>query len=525
VSRVRVRATTIREERNGIAQEELPGWGRRGGLSPAKVSLIGIAVLVIACYFAFTKSVPFRSHYTVGAVVQTSNLLVPGSPVRIGGSDVGKVTSVGRYRNTNLALVQMQISGAGEIHRDATLRIRPRLFLEGNFYVDLSPGTPDSPALPSGGTIPVAHTSTPVQIDELLDTLPADIRHRLQQALQGFGTALDAPPTAGQDAHADPRVRGLTGAEGLNGALSTSAASLRDTAIVSDALTGPDGRGLSKTIAGLAQATDGLARADGRLSDLVTEFDRTMQATASEQEPLRRAIALLGPTAQNADTAFGTLGTALPPTERFARALAEGIPQIPETIKAAYPWLAQAKPLLSPAELGGLLHELAPATRDLAQLTHNTLSFLPKIDAFDRCITGVFLPTGNIVVDDGPLSSGVPNYREFWYAMAGQAAEAQGADGNGNWLRIGAAGGPDTIETGQTNYYGAAGTKFAQADLPPLRTRPAYPNQVPELNRSVNCYTQPVPNVNGPASTGPADGARPDAAPPPLPNDPTGKIR
>ena len=107
--------------------------------------------------------------------------------------------------------------------------------------------------------------------------------------------------------------------------------------------------------------------------------------------------------------------------------------------------------------------------------------------------------------------------------MAGQAAETQGEDGNGNFLRIGAAGGPDTIETGQTNYYGPAGTKFAQADLPPLRTRPAYPNRVPALNRSVPCYTQPVPNVNGAASTGPADGARPDAPPPPLPERPDGE--
>jgi phospholipid/cholesterol/gamma-HCH transport system substrate-binding protein len=108
--------------------------------------------------------------------------------------------------------------------------------------------------------------------------------------------------------------------------------------------------------------------------------------------------------------------------------------------------------------------------------------------------------------------------------MAGQAAEGQGADANGNFLRIGAAGGPYTIETGQTNFYGALGTKFAQADLPPLRTRPAYPNSVPPLQRTVPCYTQPVPNVNGAASVGPADGSRPDAPAPPLPNDPTGKI-
>jgi hypothetical protein len=54
-----------------------------------------------------------------------------------------------------------------------------------------------------------------------------------------------------------------------------------------------------------------------------------------------------------------------------------------------------------------------------------------------------------------------------------------------------------------------------------LATRPAYPNRVPPLQRTVPCFTQPIPNVNGPGSIGPADGSRPDAPRPPLPNDPT----
>jgi phospholipid/cholesterol/gamma-HCH transport system substrate-binding protein len=499
-------------------------WAERG-IGPVKASLLALAVLAIGTYFIFTKQLPFASHYTVKAVLPNSNLLVPGSPVRIGGVDVGKVTAVGRYKNTELAQITMQIdSGPKPIHADATLRVRPRLFLEGNFYVDMTTGTPSAPALHSGGTIPLGHTFDPVQIDQLFDAFPQDNRLRLQQALTGFGEALDAAPSAADNARQDPAVRGLTGAQAINHTLDTSAASLRDSAIVSGALTGPTGRELARTVAGLAHATAGLAQAGTQLTAFVSEFDQTMRATAAQQESLRRTIALLGPTAQNANTAFGALDAALPGTERFARDIAKGIPQVPATIVAANPWLAQAKPLLSGSELGGLLNELAPASGELAQLTHSERQFLPQIDAFDRCITDVFLPTGNIVVNDGSLSAGVPNYQEFWYAMAGQAAEGQGADGNGNFLRIGAAGGPYTIETGQTNFYGALGTKFAQADLPPLRTRPAYPNRVPALQRTVPCYTQPVPNVNGAASVGPADGSRPDAPPPPLPNDPTGKI-
>ena len=496
-------------------------WTERG-ISPLKALLIGVVLLLIASYFIFEKQLPFTHHYTINAVVPNSNLLAPGSPVRIGGVDVGKVASTGRYRDTNLAQVTLEIdSDSQEIHKDATIAIRPRLFLEGNFYVQLEPGTPDTPAMPDGGTIPPSRATEPVQLDQVLDAFPASSRAQLQQLLQGLGQALDTKPSAADKRRLDRAVWGLTGAQALNKTFDTSVASLSDSAIVSRALTGPTGKQLSQTISGFARASRGLAAADGQLTSLVSDFDTTLRATAAQQQNLRRTVALLAPTAQRASAAFSALDAAFPVTEQFSNQLAAGLGQLPSTIHAGFPWLAQALPLLSQSELRGLLSDLAPAAGSLATLSHDELRFLPKIDQFDRCINRVFLPTGNIVVKDGSLSSGVPNYREFWYAMAGQAAEAQGADGNGNFLRINASGGPSTIESGQTNWLGKIDTGFAQMPAPPLRTRPAYPNSVPPLQRAVPCYTQPVPDVNGPASTGPADGSRPNAPAPPKPNDPT----
>ncbi|MBV8734203.1 MAG: MCE family protein [Solirubrobacterales bacterium] len=496
-------------------------WAEQG-ISPLKALLIGVVVLGLMSYFVFEKQLPFTHHYTIKAVVRDSNLLASGSPVRIGGVDVGKVTSTGRYGNTNLAQVTMEIdSDSGEIRKDATIAIRPRLFLEGNFYVQLSPGTPSAPPLADGGTIPVDHTAEPVQLDQVLGAFPASIRVALQQAVQGFGEALDTKPTAAQDRGLDPSVRGLTGAQAINKTFDTSASSLRDSAIVSEALTGPTGTELRQTIRSFGRASAGLAAADRQLTSLVSDFDQTVRATASQQQSLRRAVALLAPTVRNANFAFSALYTAFPTTERFANALAGALPQLPPTIHAALPWLAQARPLLSQPELQGLVRALSPAAGSLAVLAHDTLRFLPKIDAFNRCISGVFLPTGNIAINDGALSAGVPNYQEFWYAMAGQAAEGQGADGNGNYLRINASGGPYTVESGQTNFLGENDVGFARMPAKPLRTRPAYPNGVPPLQRRVPCYTQPVPDVNGPASFGPADGSRPNAPRPPRPNDPS----
>ncbi|HEV7754130.1 MAG TPA: MlaD family protein [Baekduia sp.] len=482
-------------------------------MPPLRAGLLAIALIAVAAYFGFTKAIPFRHHYEIQAVVRSSNLLKPNSPVRIAGVNVGKVVQVGRYKNTNLAVVTLRIDDRGRpVHRDATAKIRPRLFLEGNFYVDLKPGTPEAGDLADRGLLPITQTSTPVQLDQVLTALQSDTRGSLQKAVQGFGQALDEKPSAAEDARQDPAVRGLSGAQALNKTLATSPASLRDTARVTGALLGPRPHDLSRTIHGLARTMTALADHQGDLADLIQDFNTTMATTASHAADLRASVAELGPTAQHAQAAFTELDASLPATRRFARDLSASLPALPASIAAAGPWLAQAQQLLSPSELGGLLNQLEPATTDLAALGHATRAWLPKIDAFNRCITKVIIPTGNIKVDDGALSANVENYKEFWYAMVGQAGEGQGFDGNGPYLRLQTTGGPSIIKSGKTNY--SQEGFFSKPTLPPLTTRPAYGNKLPPLARSVPCASSPVPDVNGPASTGPADGSMPDAAPP-----------
>ena len=74
------------------------------------------------------------------------------SPVRIAGVDVGQVVSVQRASgSSNAAVVTMDINKNGlPIHANANAKIRPRLFVEGNFYVDLFPGTPNAPVVSVG---------------------------------------------------------------------------------------------------------------------------------------------------------------------------------------------------------------------------------------------------------------------------------------------------------------------------------------------------------------------------------------
>jgi virulence factor Mce-like protein len=488
----------------------------RSGMSPLRAGVIALVVILVGTWFAFSKDIPFTQTYRIQAVFEDSNLVAPRSPVRIAGIDVGKVVAVERYRDTNLSVLTMEITDAGRpVGADSTLKIRQRLFLEGNFFVDLRPGTPGAEELPDGGLIPVSQTSIPVQLDQVLTTLQSDTRRGLQDTLIGFGEALDSEPSAADDADQDPDVRGLTGAQALNKALETAVPALKGSAIAAESLQGTEPRDLSRLVKGIGDTSRGLARNESQLTELFTDFNTAMAAFASRAPQLEETVRLLGPTSTNLRKGLASIDAALPPTAEFSRAILPGVRETPPTAVAAGPWLDQAIPFFGRQELGALLDDISPATRDLARVTHGQRDWVPKADDFNRCISEVLIPTGNIKVDDGEFSANTENYKEFWHAVAGQAGEGGGFDGNGPFLRVSAPGGALPITSGKTNYQ--LQSLHANASQPLLRTSPAFPNQPPPLRRDVPCHTQPVPDVNGPSSVGPADGSRANAAPPRVP--------
>lgn len=476
--------------------------GHEPRVSPFQAGMIALVLIAIGSYFAFAKALPFQHHYQVRFVVQNANLLQPRSAVRIAGVDVGQVDKVERYRNTKMAIVTMRIADNGRpIHTDASLKIRPRLFLEGNFYVDLHPGTPKTPEIKDDGIIPITQTARPVQLDQILTGLQAPTRKSFQGVLHGFGDALGTGKP--------------TGAQALNRTLRTSPQSLRDSAVVGQALVGPAQADLAAAIKGFAKATKAVADNEGAATALVRDFQRTMNALASKAPALERTVQLLGPTAISARRGFESLNAALPATRKFARDLIPGVEATPAVIDAGTPWIAQTGPLLGKRELGGWLHDFKELAPGLAGLAAGTKQFLPSIDDFNRCITDVILPSGNVKIDDRPFSAAVENYKELWYSFVAQAGEGAGFDGNGSFLRLVASPGAISVQTGKTNY--GKQSYFTTTGLQPLRTRPAYTGKLPPLRRDVKCHTQPVPDVNGAGSTGPADGSRPGAPPPPVP--------
>jgi phospholipid/cholesterol/gamma-HCH transport system substrate-binding protein len=473
----------------------------RLGASPLKVGLAAVALLVLLTYFGFAKDIPFTHGFRVKVVFESANSIRVNSPVRIAGVNVGKVKSVAREPGSDAALVTMEIKKDGlPIHKDATMKIRPRIFLEGNFFVDVQPGTPSAPTIDDGDTIPVTQTSTPVQLDQVLTSLQGDTRANLRRLLEALGNGLLREPSAADDRDADPLARGETAAKSLNDSLRYGPEALRSSAIVADALRGSEDRDISKLVAGLDRVTEGLGRNEVQLTDLVDNFNTTLGATASESANLRASIGELGPTLQSANGALDKLNAAFPSTRAFAREILPGVRETPATITASFPWMAQTRPLLGPNELQGVARELSPATRDLAKVTAASLKLLPQADLVAKCFSKVILPTGDVKIQD-EFSSGVENYKEFWYALVGLSGEGQNFDANGNYVRfqIGGSNSVVSIGTGTSDkqIYGSGAAA-------PLGTRPAMPATKPPYKPQATCYKNTPPQLNG-AAKGPAD--------------------
>jgi phospholipid/cholesterol/gamma-HCH transport system substrate-binding protein len=477
----------------------------RGGASTFRVGALVILVVVIGTYFGFSKSIPFTHSFRVQAVFSQANSIRKNSPVRIAGVNVGKVTDVRRQPGTTAAIVTMEIQDKGlPLHKDATLKIRPRIFLEGNFFVDMQPGTPDSPTISDNDTIGLTQTATPVQLDQVLTALQGGTREDLQAALEGFGTALNSKPTAEEDADQDPVARGETAAESLNDSLRTGGEALKDLSVVNEATLGTEANDLSKLVKSLGTVTTALGRNESELKDFVTNFNRTVTSFASESSSLQATIRQLGPTLQTTNRTLASLDAAFPNVRAFSRDILPGVRETPATITAAFPWIRQTRGLLQQSELRGLVQDLSPTTASLSSVVDSSIKLLPQIDLIAQCAYKVILPTGDIKIQDGSLSVDAENYKEFWYAMVGLAGEGANFDGNGPYVRFAVGGGDQTISTGKVG--GSVGdTFFGKAANKPTGTRPAYPGKRPPYNPDAACKDQRIPDLNA-AKTGAPDG-------------------
>lgn len=476
-----------------------------GGPGPLFFGLLFVILILIGLYLAFTKTIPFTSPgYEVQATFRNAVNIAMKSPVRISGVNVGKVTDMEQKGNNTVVTFTVDDEGR-PIREDASAQIRPRLFLEGNWFIDLDPGTPESKEMPDNGMIPISNTATSVQVGDLLRTLQTPERANIQRLLRSLGEGLNEKPTAEQDLTFEPMVQGLSGGEALNLAYRRGETAARGTAIVNAATLGTGPNDLGNLLRGLSRVTGAVDERGDDIQGFVTNFATFTGALAAESDNLGLTIQRLGPTLVVAREALTSLNASLPALRGFAIASTPGLNELPRTIRVTRPFLRQLKQLLTPQELGGLANIIQRTTPDAATSAAATLALLPQLRNFGLCIADTVSPTGDQVIQDGAFTNGQPASHEFFYAAVSGAGGSNMVDGNGAYARIQGGGGPVTVKTNDPAETSPDYSQlYARQYTAPLGTSPLAPGLPPIVSDQL-CSQQELPDLNGPmAGPGPA---------------------
>jgi phospholipid/cholesterol/gamma-HCH transport system substrate-binding protein len=456
---------------------------RRSRVSPRAAGIAGIAVMVLLTYLVFGGALPFQHQYTIKAVFSEASEVGDRSPVRIAGVDVGSVTDVKRGPGTT-AIVTMSVDhSALPIHRDATLKIRPRLFLEGNFFIDLSPGTPSAPRLPDGGTIPLAQTAVPVQLDQVLTSLQSSPRENLQQLVHTLATSLESG-----------------GAQAFNDTVPLMEPAFLRSAVAAQALQGEQPGDLAAVIRDGDSVIHAIDTRRAQLPTLITSLNQTMTTLAAHATALGESVSGFDQLSQQAPPTFDALNAIFPTARTFLRELRPGLDTAPATLTLANPLLDQVAGLISPRELPALLAQLRPALPQLRKLEPQLATLLAKLRPDLECVRLNALPTLRKQVDDPPLSTGEPVYRDFLSAVVGQTSSTHNFDGNGIAVRYHLGFGEQEVSTGSVP--GLSEPLVGLTSQPILASRPRYTGQIPAFRPDVPCTTQKPPDLT--AQTGPA---------------------
>ena len=439
-------------------------------MTPFKAGVLAITTIVLLAYFGFSKANPFANPYELKAMFRDVQNLKPRSPVRMAGVEVGKVTKV-EPKDGGAAEVTMELrDDALPIRDDARAQIRSRIFLEGNFFVDIKPGSPSSGELDDGSTLPVTQTASTVTLPEILDVLDSDVRGDLQTFLHEYGTVA---------------LKG-GGAKAFNRAVHSFEPAYRYGALTNDALLGVDpDRDIQRLLRGQQRTFAALGDNPDALKELVTDLNTTAGAIAAEDSSLAAAVPALRDTLREGYPALGELNAALPTLRTFSREALPGVRSSVPALDAAIPWITQARGLVQPSELRGLAADLRQAVPSLVKLNTRLIPFLKQVRALSSCTNTVLVPF---------MESSIPSIEE------GNSGHSVREQINRSFVGLAGESRVNDANTPVFHIQGVNPFKLATGRIEPAA--PLDANTPPPHRPDVPCETQQPPNLRAPG--GPA---------------------
>ena len=321
-----------------------------------------IAAVVLVALLMFSGS----DKYSVTATFQTAGQLVKGNEVHVGGKPVGEITSI-ELTEKGQAEIEMELESEFDpLHEGshASIRVGSLSGIAGR-YISLTPGPNDGEAIDDGGRIDADDTTTPVDLDQLFNTLDPKTRRGLQQIIQG-----GAAQYGGKAKEAN------RAAKYFNPALST-------TSRLTNELIRDDEK-FEGFVVDTATVVGAIAERRDDLADLVTNANATARAIGDENAALARALGLLPPTLRKANTTFVNLRAALGDLDVLVAESKPATKELAPFFRALRPLVQDAEPTIE--DLRFLIRK-SGRNNDLIELTRKQprLNKLASV-AFPRSI-------------------------------------------------------------------------------------------------------------------------------------------
>ena len=370
------------------------------------VALGALAVAVVVVAVILLSS---GSQHTYKLVFQNAGQLVKDDDVQVGGRRVGSVRKI-ELTDNNLAQITIAVDNDfAPLHEGTTATIRATsLSGVANRYIALVPGPNSARKLQDGDTLGTDKTTTPVDLDQLFNTLDPKTRRGLQAVIQG---------TASQYAGQGRNVQ--KAAKYFSPAISTSTALVRE--LNRDSQTFQDFIvNSSRTVTAIASRRDDLA-------NLVSNTNTTAKAIGDENVALARALGLLPGTLRQANTTFVNLRATLDDLDVLVAASKPATKRLAPFFQKLRPLVKDARPTIHDLSL---LIRRQGSNNDLVDL----LNKMPKLQSTAKPVFNHSIKALNETV---PVIKFIRPYTpDFvgWMRDFGQGAANY--DANGHYARI-----------------------------------------------------------------------------------------
>ncbi|HEX6488520.1 MAG TPA: MlaD family protein [Candidatus Dormibacteraeota bacterium] len=253
-----------------------------------RVKVLAIFGIVVLAAIAAFRVAAGASAYELNVPIADANGLYPGSDVLIAGSRAGSVEDISVQGTHAVVKIRVDPSEA-PIHSDATVQLRPKSLL-GEKYLALDPGS-SAGVLQSGDTMPAGHVSIATDLQDVINTLDAPTRDKLQTLLLNVGPGVDG---RGQD---------------LNATFTSGRKDFDSLGQVAQTL-GQRDQDLQTVIVSLNQVLGELAKSDRRaqLGVLIQNSNTLLANLSAQDETLKRALVEADAALSRSDTSFAGTG-------------------------------------------------------------------------------------------------------------------------------------------------------------------------------------------------------------------------